>query len=112
MAGRDELLNAIKFDKLNEESLEELKKNEQVPKDLILDAALKLCAKLRKQLEDHGIKTKPIPIPLPTPSYYGNNINNTSNDRTSYSSSSSSPYRSSSRLLTSCKQFLNKEINF
>ncbi len=42
----------IDFSKVNENTLEACKNSKQIPNDVILDAALALCKKLRKELDD------------------------------------------------------------
>ena len=49
---REELLNQIDFSRLNEETITACKTNKLIPQQLITDAALTLCVKLRKQLDE------------------------------------------------------------
>jgi hypothetical protein len=61
---REELLNQIDFSRINEETIAACKTNQLIPQQLITDAALTLCGKLRKQLEDtqnrlHSIENEP-----------------------------------------------------
>ncbi len=51
-AEREELLSQIDFSRVNEETITACKTNKLIPQQLITDAALALCGKLRKQLED------------------------------------------------------------
>ncbi|CAF1245936.1 unnamed protein product [Rotaria sp. Silwood1] len=50
-AERDELLSQVDFSRVNEETIVACKSNKLIPQQLITDAALALCVKLRKQLE-------------------------------------------------------------
>ncbi len=49
---REELLNQIDFSRVSEETIAACKSNKLIPQQLITDAALSLCAKLRSQLEE------------------------------------------------------------
>jgi hypothetical protein len=49
---RDELLNQIDFSRVNEETIAACKDNKLIPQQVITEAALALCAKLRNQLEE------------------------------------------------------------
>jgi hypothetical protein len=49
---REELLSQIDFSRVNEETIATCKTNKLIPQQLITDAALALCIKLRKQLEE------------------------------------------------------------
>ncbi len=49
---REELLSQVDFSRVNEETIAACKSNKLIPQQLITDAALALCVKLRKQLED------------------------------------------------------------
>jgi hypothetical protein len=49
---REELLSQIDFSRVNEETISACKTNKLIPQQLIADAALALCAKLRSQLEE------------------------------------------------------------
>ena len=49
---REELLNQIDFSRVNEETITACKTNKLIPQQLITDAALSVCKKLRKQLEE------------------------------------------------------------
>ncbi|CAF0875492.1 unnamed protein product [Rotaria sp. Silwood1] len=49
---REELLNQIDFSRVNEETIAACKNNKLIPQQLITEAALALCAKLRKQLDE------------------------------------------------------------
>ncbi len=49
---REELLSQIDFSRINEETIAACKTNKLIPQQLITDAALTLCVKLRKQLEE------------------------------------------------------------
>jgi len=49
---REELLNQVDFSRVNEETIAACKTNKLIPQQLITDAALALCVKLRKQLEE------------------------------------------------------------
>ncbi|CAF2712124.1 unnamed protein product [Rotaria sp. Silwood2] len=48
---REELLNQVNFSRINEETIVACKSNKLIPQQLITDATLALCVKLRKQLE-------------------------------------------------------------
>ncbi|CAF3853315.1 unnamed protein product [Rotaria sordida] len=48
---REELLSQVDFSRVNEETITACKSNKLIPQQLITDAALALCIKLRKQLE-------------------------------------------------------------
>jgi hypothetical protein len=61
-----ELLDLVDFQKVNEKTLEECKNSEFIPPQCITEAALALCNKLRKELDDakmqlksHEIKSRP-----------------------------------------------------
>ncbi len=58
-----DLLAHIDLNKLNEKTLEELKENPSVPPKLVADAAIALCHRIRRQLEDAnllaGLNSKP-----------------------------------------------------
>lgn len=49
---REELLSQIDFSRVSEETIAACKSNKLIPQQLITDAALVLCTKLRKQLEE------------------------------------------------------------
>ncbi|CAF1035469.1 unnamed protein product [Adineta steineri] len=49
---REELLSQIDFSRVSEETITACKSNKLIPQQLITDAALALCVKLRKQLEN------------------------------------------------------------
>jgi hypothetical protein len=49
---REELLSQIDFSRVSEETISACKSNKLIPQQLITDAALTLCAKLRSQLEE------------------------------------------------------------
>ncbi|UJR07792.1 hypothetical protein I4U23_012074 [Adineta vaga] len=49
---REELLSQVDFSRVNEETIAACKSNKLIPQQLITDAALALCTKLRKQLND------------------------------------------------------------
>ncbi len=49
---REELLSQVDFSRVNEETIAACKTNKLIPQQLITDAALTLCVKLRKQLEE------------------------------------------------------------
>ncbi|CAF1553021.1 unnamed protein product [Adineta ricciae] len=49
---REELLSQVDFSRVNEETIAACKSNQLIPQQLITDAALALCTKLRKQLDD------------------------------------------------------------
>ena len=49
---REELLSHVDFSRVNEETIAACKSNKLIPQQLITDAALALCAKLRKQLDE------------------------------------------------------------
>jgi hypothetical protein len=49
---REELLSQIDFSRVNEETIAACRSNKLIPQQLITDAALTLCTKLRRQLED------------------------------------------------------------
>jgi len=49
---REELLNQIDFSRVNEQTIAACKTNQLIPRQLIADAALALCVKLRKELEE------------------------------------------------------------
>ncbi len=49
---REELLSQVDFSRVNEETIEACKSNKLIPQQLITDAALALCAKLRKELDE------------------------------------------------------------
>lgn len=49
---REELLNQIDFSRVNEETITACKTNKLIPQQLITDAALSVCKKLRKQLDE------------------------------------------------------------
>lgn len=49
---REELLNQIDFSRVNEQTIATCKTNQLIPQQLIADAALALCVKLRKELEE------------------------------------------------------------
>ena len=49
---REALLNQIDFSRVNEETIAACKDNKLIPQQLITDAALALCVKLRNQLEE------------------------------------------------------------
>lgn len=49
---REELLSQIDFSRVNEETITACKSNKLIPQQLITDAALSLCAKLRGELEE------------------------------------------------------------
>lgn len=49
---REELLSQVDFSRVNEETIAACKTNKLIPQQLITDAALALCAKLRKQLDE------------------------------------------------------------
>jgi hypothetical protein len=50
-----ELLSLIEFDKLNEKTLDECNDSEFIPPKYVAEAALNLCAKLRKELDEHKL---------------------------------------------------------
>ena len=91
-----QLLDLIDFNKLNESTLETLKKNKHIPSDLIVEAALNLCKKLRKELDDaksqlksqETYRSRPLTTSVPT-SYVSDSISKPSYN--SYSSKYSSP---------------------
>jgi hypothetical protein len=49
---REELLGQIDFSRVSEETIAACKNNKLIPQQLITDAALSLCTKLRSQLEE------------------------------------------------------------
>jgi hypothetical protein len=49
---REELLDQIDFSRVSEETIAACKNNKLIPQQLIADAALSLCTKLRSQLEE------------------------------------------------------------
>lgn len=49
---REELLGQIDFSRVNEETIAACKSNKLIPQQLITDAALSLCAKLRGELDE------------------------------------------------------------
>lgn len=49
---REELLNQIDFSRVTEETIAACKNNQLIPQQVITEAALSLCAKLRQQLEE------------------------------------------------------------
>ncbi|CAF1509909.1 unnamed protein product, partial [Didymodactylos carnosus] len=49
---RESLLSQIDFSKITEETINHCKNNELIPQKLITDAALSLCSKLRKELNE------------------------------------------------------------
>ncbi|CAF3080690.1 unnamed protein product [Rotaria socialis] len=49
---REELLRQVDFSRVNEETIAACKNNTLIPQQLITDAALALCLKLRRQLEE------------------------------------------------------------
>ncbi|UJR38347.1 hypothetical protein I4U23_031017 [Adineta vaga] len=49
---REELLNQIDFSRVTEETIAACKNNQLIPQQVITEAALSLCAKLRNQLEE------------------------------------------------------------
>ncbi|CAF2669891.1 unnamed protein product [Rotaria sp. Silwood2] len=49
---REELLNQIDFSRVNEETIAACRSNKLIPQQLITEAALALCAKLRNQLDE------------------------------------------------------------
>jgi hypothetical protein len=49
---REELLSQVDFSRVNEETIAACKTNKLIPQQLITDAALALCVKLRKELEE------------------------------------------------------------
>jgi len=49
---REELLSQIDFSRVSEETIAACKSNKLIPQQLITDAALSLCTKLRSQLEE------------------------------------------------------------
>ncbi len=49
---REELLNQIDFSRVNEETIATCKSNKLIPQQLITEAALSLCAKLKSQLDE------------------------------------------------------------
>ena len=49
----------IDFQKLNEKTLEECKNSRYVPQNIVTEAALSLCAKLRKELNELKQLNKP-----------------------------------------------------
>ena len=51
-AEREELLNQIDFSRVTEETIAACKNNQLIPQQVITEAALSLCAKLRNQLEE------------------------------------------------------------
>ena len=52
------LFDSIDFNKLNEQTLENCKDSERIPAEYITQAALTLCAKLRKELDEANLKLK------------------------------------------------------
>ena len=59
-AEREELLSQIDFSRVNEETIAACKTNKLIPQQLITDAALILCCKLRKQLQDTQNRLQPV----------------------------------------------------
>jgi len=49
---REELLSQIDFSRVSEETIATCRSNKLIPQQLITDAALTLCTKLRSQLEE------------------------------------------------------------
>ena len=49
---REELLDQIDFSRVSEDTIAACKSNKLIPQQLITDAALSLCAKLRGELEE------------------------------------------------------------
>jgi len=49
---REELLSQVDFSRVNEETIAACKTNKLIPQQLITDAALALCVKLRKELDE------------------------------------------------------------
>jgi hypothetical protein len=49
---REELLSQIDFSRVSEETIAACQNNKFIPQQLITDAALALCTKLRRQLEE------------------------------------------------------------
>lgn len=49
---REELLSQIDFSRVNEETITACRTNQLIPQQLITDAALALCTKLRSQLDE------------------------------------------------------------
>lgn len=59
------MLDLIDFNKLSEKTLEDCKKSEFIPPQYITEAALALCAKLRKELEDSKLLVKSLEYSRP-----------------------------------------------
>lgn len=59
---QQELLDLIDFHKLNEKTLEECKNSAFIPPKYVTEAALALCAKLRKELDEHKALIKSLEI--------------------------------------------------
>jgi hypothetical protein len=50
----------VDLSKVNESTLEACKKSKHIPADLIIDAALELAKRLRKELDETKAKLKPL----------------------------------------------------
>ena len=92
---REELLNQIDFSRVNEETIAACKTNKLIPQQLITDAALAVCKKLRTQLEDTHRRLQAIEQP-------------SSRVRTSYTSSSS---RYIFVLINHCSSFVFRRVS-
>ena len=57
-----ELLDLIDFHKLNENTLELCKNSDFIPPQYVTEAALALCAKLRKELDEYKSYAKSVDI--------------------------------------------------
>ncbi len=61
---REELLNQIDFSRVSEETIAACKSNKLIPQQLITDAALSLCTKLRSQLEETQARLRLVELEL------------------------------------------------
>ena len=74
---REELISLIDFSRVNEETIAACKSNKLIPQQLVTEAALALCAKLRKQLEETRARLHLAENELAKsrPTYIGTSIN-------------------------------------
>lgn len=84
-----ELLDLIDFQKVSEATLEECKQSEFIPSQYIIEAALALCAKLRKELDDSKLRIKSLEL----------------NSRPYYTTTSASPIISTLPSYTSSSKY-------
>lgn len=73
---REELLDQIDFSRVNEETIAACRTNQLIPQQLITDAALALCTKLRSELDETRarLRTAENELAKSRPTYSGSSI--------------------------------------